>query len=145
MTKEEIFAANLRRLLHQKHLSPLNLAHCLHYAESTVKRWVNGERIPNSNNIARLMDFFKLSSPDIFFSLHIQQNQQLSFPLPKPEQKNTIMQISAKAKEFILTYIKDIEALANDTDKIKQFDLFVMDGFKSHSACMDDIMQNFLG
>lgn len=145
MTKEEIFAANLNRLMVRNNLSITEFAFKLHVSTSAVSRWINARQFPNINSFYRIMEFFKLSTPDALLTIPSQLPQQLHLPLPNTEQqKTTKVQFSTKAKAFILTHIKDIETIANDPVKLKQFNLFVQDGFISMSGSLNNVMQDLL-
>lgn len=140
MTKEEIFAANLRYLMKKYNLTLVALARKMHLSESAVYSWRNAKETPNINNLCRLAEFFNLKNISDLYTPLFQQAQQLPLQSPKPEQKVTTIQFSSNAKAFILAHIKDIEIIANNPEKVKQFERIVMNDLKSISDCLDEFV-----
>lgn len=144
MTKEEIFAANLRYLMKKHNLTPVAFARKMHLSESAVYSWRSAKETPNINNLCRLAEFFNLKDISDLYTPLFQQAQQLPLQFPKPEKKVTTLQVSAKAKDFFLSHIRDIEIIANNPEKVKQFERIVMNDLKINSDCLDEFVQSLL-
>lgn len=61
------FGNNLKRILNEKGITQSNLAALIVSTETTVSRWVNGERIPSAYAIVRIANALKVDLDELLY------------------------------------------------------------------------------
>lgn len=64
----EIIARNLQNLLNERGLEQKNLANAVGVSETTVSRWLNGEREPKGKIRKKVAEFFGINESELYVS-----------------------------------------------------------------------------
>jgi transcriptional regulator with XRE-family HTH domain len=84
---KKILASNLTRLIKEKGIDQLEVAHRMGVAPATVSYWARGEKYPRSDKLPRLADLFNVSLTEL--------------TLPERKQNDAYLHLSEEERRLI--------------------------------------------
>jgi len=91
-TYKKIFSKNLRRIMHERGKTQVDLIRDLGFNKSAVSTWVNGSRLPRMDKVQQMADYFGCLRSDLIES---------PSDLPAAEED---LSLSSEEKSILLSY-----------------------------------------